>query len=299
MYEAKRDRGRVVWYQPEFDVNSVERLELLADLREALDRSELAVVFQPQLELASGRIVGVEALVRWHHPRRGQVMPDAFIELAENSGLIGHVTSYVLDQSLLTVARLERSGHVLQMSVNLAARHLSDLSLPTQVAAALSDHGVPPGRLTLEVTETGILSDPARVDDVVRQLRTMGVGIAVDDYGTGQASLSYLKRLAVDELKIDKSFVTEMNRAPSDLTIVRSTIALGHDLGLRIVAEGVEDSATLERLAELNCDLAQGWAIGHPLPEELLLDRLRRDADRAQAAAADPLRRSGPFPEES
>jgi diguanylate cyclase (GGDEF)-like protein len=299
MYEAKRDRGRAAWYQPEFDVNSVERLELLADLREALDRSELAVVFQPQLELASGRVVGVEALVRWHHPRRGQVMPDAFIELAENSGLIGHVTSYVLDQSLLTVARLEHSGHVLQMSVNLAARHLSDLSLPMQVAAALSDHGVAPDRLTLEVTETGILSDPARVDDVVRQLRAMGVGIAVDDYGTGQASLSYLKRLAVDELKIDKSFVTEMNRAPSDLTIVRSTIALGHDLGLRIVAEGVEDSATLERLAELGCDLAQGWAIGHPLPEELLLDRLRRDADRAQAAAADPLRRSGPLTEES
>jgi diguanylate cyclase (GGDEF)-like protein len=299
MYQAKRDRGRICWYEPEYDVNSVERLQLLADLREALDQSQLAVVFQPQLELTSGRIVGAEALVRWHHPERGQVMPDAFIELAENSGLIGHVTSYVLDQSLLAVARLERSGHVLQMSVNLAARHLSDLALPAQVQRALASHGVAPGRLTLEVTETGILSDPARVDEVVRQLRAMGVGIAVDDYGTGHASLSYLKKLAIDELKIDKSFVTEMNRDPSDLTIVRSTIALGHDLGLRIVAEGVEDAETLERLAQMGCDLAQGWAIGHPLPEALLLDRLQGDARPARASTIEPLRRSGPLTEET
>ena len=299
MYQAKRDRGRICWYEPEYDVNSVERLELLADLREALDQSQLAVVFQPQLKLSSGRVVGVEALVRWHHPQRGQVMPDAFIELAENSGLIGHVTRYVLDQSLLAVAQLERSGHVLQMSVNLAARHLSDLALPAQVQAALTDHGVAPGRLTLEVTETGILSDPARVDEVVRQLRAMGVGIAVDDYGTGHASLSYLKKLAIDELKIDKSFVTEMNRDASDLTIVRSTIALGHDLGLRIVAEGVEDAETLERLAQMRCDLAQGWAIGHPLPEALLLDRLQRDAQRARASTIEPLHRSGPLTEET
>jgi diguanylate cyclase (GGDEF)-like protein len=284
MYEAKRDRGRICWYRPDLDVNSVERLQLLTDLREALDGDQLLVVFQPQLHLDSGRIVGAEALVRWHHPERGLVMPDAFIELAENSGLIGQVTTYVLEQSLLVLARLERQGHMLQMSVNLSARHLSDLSLPVQVQDALTGHGVAPGRLTLEVTETGILSDPLRVDEVVRHLRTMGVGIAVDDYGTGHASLSYLKRLAIDELKIDRSFVTEMNANPSDLTIVRSTIALGHDLGLRIVAEGVEDEATLDQLARIGCDVAQGWFIGRPVSERQLLDRLNREAERARSA---------------
>jgi EAL domain-containing protein (putative c-di-GMP-specific phosphodiesterase class I) len=257
------------------------------------------VVFQPQLDMASGRIVGVEALVRWHHPVRGRVMPDAFIELAENSGLIGQVTTYVLDQSLLTVATLDRMGHVLHMSVNLSARHLSDLSLPGRVEEALIAHGVGPERLTLEVTETGILSDPVRADEVVGHLRAMGVGIAVDDYGTGHASLTYLKRLAIDELKIDKSFVSEMNDNPSDLKIVRSTIALGHELGLRIVAEGVEDSSTLEQLAEMGCDVAQGWFIGHPLSQRQLLDRLRRDAERARSALPKPLQGSGPRTEES
>jgi diguanylate cyclase (GGDEF)-like protein len=290
MYEAKRDRGRICWYRPDLDVNSVERLQLLTDLREGLDRAQLAVVFQPQLDLHSGRIVGAEALVRWHHPERGLVMPDAFIELAENSGLIGHVTTYVLEQSLLTLARLERHGHRLQMSVNLSARHLSDLSLPGRVQEALAGHGVAPGRLTLEVTETGILSDPVRVDEVVRQLRAMGVGIAVDDYGTGHASLSYLKRLAIDELKIDRTFVTEMNATPSDLTIVRSTIALGHDLGLRIVAEGVEDEATLEQLARMRCDVAQGWFIGRPVSERQLLDLLSREPARAPWATRGAVR---------
>jgi diguanylate cyclase (GGDEF)-like protein len=299
MYEAKRERGRICWYQPEYDVNSVERLALLTDLREALDRSQLGVVFQPQLDMASGRIVGVEALVRWHHPVRGRVMPDAFIELAENSGLIGQVTTYVLDQSLLTVAALDRMGHMLHMSVNLSARHLSDLSLPGRVEEALIAHGVRPERLTLEVTETGILSDPVRADEVVGQLRAMGVAIAVDDYGTGHASLSYLKRLAIDELKIDKSFVSEMIQNPSDLKIVRSTVALGHDLGLRIVAEGVEDASTLEQLAEMGCDVAQGWFIGHPLSQRQLVDRLRRDAQRARSAIAEPLQGSGPRTEES
>jgi diguanylate cyclase (GGDEF)-like protein len=278
MYEAKRDRGRICWYRPEYDVNSVERLSLLTDLREAIEQTQLGVVFQPQLDMTSGRLVGVEALVRWHHPVRGRVRPDAFIELAENSGLIGHVTSYVLDQSLLTVAMLDRIGHPLHMSVNLSARHLSDLSLPGRIEDALVAHGVRPERLTLEVTETGILSDPVRADEVVGQLRNMGVGIAVDDYGTGHASLSYLKRLAIDELKIDKSFVTDMGSNPSDLKIVRSTIALGHELGLRIVAEGVEDSSTLQQLAQMGCDVAQGWFIGHPMAQCQLVDLLRRDA---------------------
>jgi EAL domain-containing protein (putative c-di-GMP-specific phosphodiesterase class I) len=173
---------------------------------------------------------------------------------------------------------LDRIGHPLHMSVNLSARHLSDLSLPGRIEDALVAHGVRPERLTLEVTETGILSDPVRADEVVGQLRNMGVGIAVDDYGTGHASLSYLKRLAIDELKIDKSFVTDMGSNPSDLKIVRSTIALGHELGLRIVAEGVEDSSTLQQLAQMGCDVAQGWFIGHPMAQCQLVDLLRRDA---------------------
>lgn len=282
LYQAKLDRDRISTYSPEYDVNTLERLQLLADLRIALDTGQLTVEYQPQVNLTSRRIVGVEALIRWQHPVRGSVPPDSFIPLAENSGLIAELTAYVLDTALGRLAELRAAGHELRMAVNLSARRLSDLALPSQVAEALMRHGIPPALLVLEVTETGILADPARVDVVIGTLRDLGVAIAVDDYGTGNASLSYLKRLEVDELKIDKSFVIDMRRDKHDFIIVGSTIALALDLGLRVIAEGIEDEATAVALRELGCDVGQGYHLGRPTtPDQILL---RLDGERRLAA---------------
>ena len=281
LYQAKLERDRTQVYSPRFDVNTVERLQLLSDLRTALDTGQLTVVYQPQVELVGRRVVAVEALIRWRHPTRGQVPPDSFIPLAENSGLISELTTYVLDTALATVAGWRALGHQVRMSVNLSARQLSDLTLPHQVADALERHGVPPTALVLEVTETGILSDPARVDVVIAKLRDLGVAIAVDDYGTGQASLNYLKRLEIDELKVDKSFVSDMGRDHLDFVIVRSTIALARDLGLRVIAEGIQEEETAVSLRDLGCGVGQGYHLGRPTTPDDILQRLEREAREA------------------
>ena len=278
LYDAKSERGRSSTYVPELDVNSVDRLQLLDDLRIALDEDRLGIAFQPQVRIWDGKVVGVEALVRWNHPGRGEVPPDVFVPLAENAGMIPRLTAFVLDVGLAELARWTADGHVVRLAVNVAARQLSDLALPQLVAATLERHDVPASQLVLEVTETGILSDPVRVDVVVRELRRLGVGIAVDDYGTGHASLSYLKRLEVDELKVDRSFVVDMAHRPNDYIIVRSTVALARDLGLRVVAEGVEDADTSQALLALGCDVAQGWHHGRPVDGTRILERLRAEA---------------------
>lgn len=274
LYQAKLERDRTQVYSPRFDVNTVERLQLLSDLRTALDTGQLTVDFQPQLDLADRRVVAVEALIRWHHPTRGAVPPDSFIPLAENSGLIAELTAFVLDTALAALAGWRAAGHRLRMSVNLSARQLSDLTLADQVRDALGRHGVPASELVLEVTETGILSDPARVDVVIGDLRRLGVAIAVDDYGTGQASLNYLKRLEIDELKVDRSFVSTMGRDHLDFVIVRSTIALAQDLGLRVVAEGIQEEETALALRDLGCEVGQGYHLGRPTTPEEILRRL-------------------------
>ncbi|WP_249382026.1 bifunctional diguanylate cyclase/phosphodiesterase [Actinotalea sp. K2] len=278
LYQAKLERDRISTYSALFDVNTVERLQLLADLRAALDTGQLGVAFQPQVDLATRQTVGVEALIRWEHPTRGPVAPDDFIPLAENSGLIAELTAYVLDTALRALAGWREEGHDLRMAVNLSARHLSDLALPRQVHDALTRHHIPPGALVLEVTETGILADPARVDVVIAALRRLGVAIAVDDYGTGHASLSYLKRLEVDELKVDRSFVSDMGRDHHDFIIVRSTIALARDLGLRVIAEGIEDEGTALTLRGLGCGVGQGYHLGRPTTPELI--QVRMDDER-------------------
>ncbi len=278
LYQAKLERDRTQVYSPRFDVNTVERLQLLSDLRTALDVGQLTVAYQPQVDLVDRRVVAVEALIRWRHPTRGQVPPDSFIPLAENSGLIAELTAYVLDSALATLAGWRALGHDIRMSVNLSARQLSDLALPRQVGDALERHRVPARSLVLEVTETGILADPGRVDVVMGQLRGLGVGIAVDDYGTGQASLNYLKRLAIDELKVDRSFVSHMNRDRLDFVIVRSTIALARDLGLRVIAEGIQEESTANSLRDLGCGVGQGYHLGRPTTPEEILERLTREA---------------------
>jgi len=274
LYQAKLERDCTSTYSPDFDANTLQKLQLLVDLRSAIDNAQLAVAYQPQVDLVTMRMIGVEALIRWNHPTRGPVPPDAFIPLAENSGIMAELTAYVLDAALRSLAQWRGAGHELHMSVNLSARHLSDLALPRQVAKALDRHRIPPTSLVLEVTETGILSDPARADRVIGALRDLGVEVSVDDYGTGHASLSYLKRLKVDELKIDKSFVSDMCLNPHDFIIVRSTICLARDLGLRVIAEGVEDEATTSALRGLGCAIGQGFHLGRPTTPEQILRRL-------------------------
>ncbi|NYI41677.1 putative bifunctional diguanylate cyclase/phosphodiesterase [Demequina lutea] len=288
LYHAKLERDRISMYSPKFDVNTVERLRLLSELRAALDARQLHVVYQPQVDLKNGRTVGVEALVRWRHPVRGLVVPDEFIPLAENSGLIFPLTDFVLDTALGQLAIWRAQGYEVRMAVNLSARHLSDLGLPDQVADIAARHNVPLSSLVLEVTETAILSDPIRADAVIKTLRGLGVEISIDDYGTGNASLSYLKRLEIDELKIDRSFVSNIRIDDHDLIIVKSTIGLALALGLRVVAEGIEDGPTTAALRELGGVLGQGYHLGRPGPPEQIGARLadeHRAGARAKAAS--------------
>jgi len=286
LYHAKLERDRISMYSPKFDVNTVERLRLLSDLRTALVARQLHVVYQPQVDLINGRTVGVEALVRWRHPVRGLVTPDEFIPLAENSGLIFPLTDFVLDAALSQLAQWREAGHDLRMAVNLSARHLSDLGLPDQVAEIAARHKVPLESLVLEVTETAILSDPIRADAVIKTLRGLGVEISIDDYGTGNASLSYLKRLEIDELKIDRSFVSNIRRDDHDLIIVRSTIGLALALGLRVVAEGIEDGPTTAALREFGGVVGQGFHLGRPAPGDQIATRLADEQRAAKRAAA-------------
>ena len=270
MYAAKEERGGWAMYDPETDQHSPDRLALLAELRDGLGRGELVLQYQPKCRARTGEVLGVEALVRWQHPRRGLLLPDDFLPIAENTGLISDLTLEVLDLALRQQRRWLDDGRELTVAVNLSVRHLTDLTLPGSVEAALRRHGVPAAMLTLEVTETSIMNDPSRAVTVLRLLRDIGVRVAVDDYGTGYSSLAYLKRLSVDELKIDKSFTAGMRTDDNDSVIVRSTIELGHNLGLQLVAEGVEDDETWQLLLPLGCDVLQGYGISPPLTAERL-----------------------------
>lgn len=283
LYHAKLERDGISTYSPEFDINTLERLQVLADLRTALETNQLHVVYQPQVNLDNQRTVAVEALARWEHPRRGLIPPDEFIPLAESSGLIVPLTAFVLDTSLRQLAEWRAAGHELRMSVNLSARLLSDLGLPDQVGEALDLHGVASSDLVLEVTETGILLDSVRAGLVVRGLRELGVEISIDDYGTGNASLNYLKRLEIDELKVDRSFVSNIGSDEHDLIIVRSTISLARALGLRVVAEGIEDEPTALTLREFGCDIGQGYHLGRPVAPDVIEARL--EGERRTTAA--------------
>ncbi len=277
LYEAKRERASFAVYRPESDTHTPQRLSLLADLVNAVTDDGLWVAYQPKIDVVSGRIVGAEALVRWDHPVRGLVGPDDFIPLAENTGLIGMVTWFVLDRSLNQCKQWLDAGLDLGVAINLSARHLSDVGLPDRITAALDRWAVPSSRLTVEVTESGLMTDPRRAAQVLSALRRAGVQISIDDYGTGQASLGYLKRLDIDELKIDKSFITRLVDNQHDAIIVRSTIELAHNLGLRVVGEGIEDESTLAWLRAAGCEQAQGFHIGRPMTgfamTKLALDR--------------------------
>jgi diguanylate cyclase (GGDEF)-like protein len=266
MYVAKRAGGGLEVYSAEQDRHSADRVALAGELRQAIDEGQLVLFYQPTIDCATRRIKGVEALVRWQHPRRGLISPDQFIPLAEESGVINALTHFVLDAALLQCRRWLDAGIDLTVSVNLSMRNLHDPQLPETIGRMLADAGVEPERLNLEITESTIMADPERALAVLQELRALGVRMAIDDFGTGYSSMSYLKGLAVDALKIDKSFVQNLASDRSDRAIVRSTVELAHNLGLQVVAEGVEDTISYEQLARLGCDLAQGYYMGRPMP---------------------------------
>src|SRR5664280_1449363 len=240
MYVAKSQNLGVFAYDPAVDGHSPAKLALLGDLRRALDRNELVLHYQPKVSISTGDVIGAEALVRWQHPDRGLVPPDDFIPLAEHTGLIGPLTRYVLDSALGQIRAWADAGRPLTVAVNLSARNLLDERLPAMVAELLTVHGVPAALLELEVTESALMTEPGRAQRLLERLARLGVAISVDDFGAGYTSLGQLKDLPVRELKVDRSFVTTMTQDRSNALIVHSVVDLGHNLGLTIVAEGVE-----------------------------------------------------------
>ena len=275
MYNGKKTH-RPMLYSPKDDHYSSDRLALVGELRRAIANRELVIHYQPRVELATGDVHAVEALVRWDHPERGLLSPGEFLPLAEHTGMIRPLTRYVMGAALADCAGWAQEGLRPGVSVNLSARDLLDADLPREVESLLSKHGVDPTLLEVEITEHTILTDPERARIVLERLRELGVRLSIDDFGTGFSSLGQLKRLPVDVLKIDRSFVLNMEHDDNDDVIVRSTIELGHNLGLRVVAEGVETQETWGRLAQLGCDTAQGFFISRPLPRVVLVEWLKK-----------------------
>ncbi len=286
MYAAKRSGGGVALYSPDHDQSSVRRLAILGELRAAIRSGQLVLHYQPKLDLRTGELAGCEALVRWQHPEFGLIPPGEFIELAEVSGVIQPLTRWVLETAVDQVAAWRAAGLELGVAVNLSVRNLYDNDLVVWTDGLLIDRGVNPAQLTLEITESELMSDPILAMEVLGKLKALGIATSIDDFGTGYSSLSYLKSLPIDELKIDRSFVGTMTRDDSDLTIVRSTIDLSHNLGLGVVAEGVEDEATMRQLADLGCDRMQGYHLSRPIPGDELAVWARSDAWRVVVSSA-------------
>ena len=287
MYHAKQAQRGFAFYDRVQDEHSLELLALEEDLRQALADDALEVYFQPKVYTVNGSLCGAEALLRWQHPTRGWISPDIFIPIAEQTGLIDPLTQWVLDHALAHCAAWQRLGWHLDIAVNLSARSLRDEALPALIEKSLRWHDVPASSLILEITENAIMADPARAQSILTQLDAMGVLISVDDFGTGHSSLAYLKRLPVTELKIDKSFVLGVLDDPNDAAIVRATVDLAHNLGLRVVAEGVETAEIYHYLQGLACDVSQGYFHARPMPPEQFLTFLSTmplPPDKAEAS---------------
>jgi diguanylate cyclase (GGDEF)-like protein len=283
MYVAKRGKlGFAVW-APDGTPDSRDRLETLEQLRTALDADELLPHYQAKIDVSTGRVVGVEALVRWAHPTRGLLYPDVFLPLAEQAGLMRQLALRVLELSLRDLQGWRAAGHDLSVAVNLSVSNLQDVALPGQVEMLLEACSIPAHTLILEITEDVLMADAARSQQVMAQLRRLGVGLSVDDYGTGYSSLAYLRALPVDELKLDRSFASALTTDSRAAAIVRSTLQLSRDLGMTMVVEGVEDAATLASLRQWGCDIAQGYHLARPMPARRFLDWL---AARPAASSA-------------
>jgi diguanylate cyclase (GGDEF)-like protein len=274
LYQAKGTRGSVSHYRADRDESSLHRLELAAELRSAMALDQFVVHYQPQYDLVTGAAVGAEALVRWQHPERGLLGPAEFIGAVEHSGLIRDFTLAVLEKAVAECAGWLPDGPPLTVAVNLSARNLLDSGLPGDVSRVLARHGLPTERLVLEITETTMMSELDVVEEVLGTLRSMGVQLSVDDFGTGYSSLAFLQRVAVNEVKIDRTFVAGVATSESDRALVRATVQLAHSLGARAVGEGVEDEALASALRELGCDFAQGYHLGRPVPAPALREML-------------------------
>ena len=276
MYTAKETHAGFVLFDPRQDQYSPRRLALLGELRRAIEQGQLVLHYQPKVDAHTGQVLGVEALVRWQHPQHGLIPPSDFIPLAEHTGLIGPLTHYVLDAALQQCRAWRQAGHELSVAVNVSARRLLDPEFPEEVAALLARSEMPARLLVIEITESVIMTDPHQALEILSRLHEMGVQVSIDDFGTGYSSMAYLKNLPVHELKIDRSFVAQMTSSSRDAVIVRSTADLGRNLGLRVVAEGVEDRGTWQELDALGCDAIQGFYVSRPVPADDLLSWLEQ-----------------------
>jgi EAL domain-containing protein (putative c-di-GMP-specific phosphodiesterase class I)/CHASE2 domain-containing sensor protein len=281
--EAAHQGLKWKYHDPESLQNASWRLSMLSQLDEAIDRGEVWVAYQPKLDIASRRVIGAEALARWTHPEKGPIAASEFVAAAEQHNRIGKLTDFVLEKAVAAAAQINKRGPAFTIAVNLSARLLTDKAFTLRLSALLARHGLPPSRLILELTETAALADSGEALDMINRLRDLGVEIAIDDYGTGQSTLDYLKRIPASEIKIDQSFVKGIVDNRSDRLMVQSTIGLVHSLGRKVVAEGVENRDILDVLIELECDIAQGFAVGRPMSLETLTKRLSADRKRQVA----------------
>ncbi len=275
MYSAKQTHAGHAFYEARLDEHNPGRLLLMSELRRAVEQEQFILHYQPVISLATGRVVRIEALMRWQHPREGLMMPDAFVPLLEQCGLIRALTPWLVNDALTFAHQLHHENLGVTLAINLSGRDLQDSFLADTLAEQLAAHQVEPRWLELELTESAVMEDPERAHDLLQQLADMGIKIAIDDFGTGYSSLAYLKKLPVSAIKIDKSFVMGMPRSENDATIVRTSIDLAHNLGLQVIAEGVETDDLLHRLTELGCDAAQGFYISRPLAADELVTWLK------------------------
>ena len=275
MYVAKRNKTGLAIYNAYYDTTQQEHLSLLSELRRAVEQHELRLVYQPKVSLRSSNVSAVEALIRWEHPHRGVILPAHFIPFAQATGYIRVLTRWVLGEVMRQCAQWLGSGLQLQISVNIAARDLMNRELPEQIGTLLAEHCVPAGLICLEITESGFMEEPVHVRKVLERLSRMGLRLAIDDYGVGYSSLAFLMKLPVQELKIDRSFITGIVASSDPSTLVRSAIELGHNLGMKVVAEGVEDGNSWNVLQSLGCDDAQGYFISPPLEAAALVQWMR------------------------
>jgi diguanylate cyclase (GGDEF)-like protein len=276
MYAAKQAQSGYRVYSDDLGHGADDRMALQGELRQAIANNELVLHYQPKIDFNAAQVSGVEALVRWQHPVHGLMAPDKFISLAEQTGLIKPLTKWVLKTALRQYEEWYRTGLILSMSINVSAISIQDPEFPDQMASMLEDFDVPISQIELEITETAVMSEPVRAVECIRKLSALGFQVAIDDFGTGYSSMAYLKELLVAKIKIDKSFVKDMATNHNDAVIVRSTVELGHNLGLKVVAEGVEDQAAWDKLKLLGCDSAQGYYMSRPLPSVEFLGWLEK-----------------------
>ncbi|MCQ8181722.1 EAL domain-containing protein [Methylomonas sp. SURF-1] len=262
---AKSHEGYTI-YAPSYDDHSPRRLTLMSELRQAIEKEQLMIYYQPKVSVKSGKIYGVEGLVRWAHPKHGFIAPDEFIPMAERTRVIKHLTLWMLKRAFRDCAEWRRQGLDLVVSVNLSTKDLHDPDLPDVMAGVAAAANIKPSWMMLEITESSIMNDPERAMETIQRLHEMGYKLSIDDFGTGYSSLAYLKKMPLSELKIDKSFVYDLLQSDNDAVIVKATINLAHNLGLQVVAEGVEAGEVLDRLSSYSCDIAQGYWFSKPKP---------------------------------